>query len=66
MLKGLAQRICLLILVPMAFPSHLREIAEYAVARTVISAAKNVEKQFKINKRCLATGRVRAAQRNCS
>lgn len=48
----------------MAFPSHLREIAEYAVARTVISAAKNVEKQFKINKRCLATGRVRAAQRN--
>ena len=43
----------------MAFPSHLREIAEYAVARTVISAAKNVEKQFKINKRSLATGRVR-------
>lgn len=43
----------------MAFPSHLREIAEYAVARTVISAAKNVENQFKINKRCLATGRVR-------
>ena len=42
----------------MAFPSHLREIAEYAVARKVISAAKNVEKQFKINKRCLATGRV--------
>ena len=43
----------------MAFPSHLREIAEYAVARTVISAAKNVEKQFKIKERCLATGRVR-------
>ena len=43
----------------MAFPSHLREIAEYEVAGTVVSAAKNVEKQFKINKRCLATGRVR-------
>lgn len=43
----------------MAFPLHLRGIAEYAVARTVISAAKNVENQFKINKRCLATGRVR-------
>lgn len=42
----------------MAFPSHLRGIVEYAVARTVISAAKNVEKQFKINKRSLATGRV--------
>lgn len=43
----------------MAFPSHLREIAEYAVARKVISAAKKVEKQFTINKRSLATGRVR-------
>lgn len=31
----------------------------YEVAGTVISAAKNVEKQFKINKRSLATGRVR-------
>lgn len=31
----------------------------YEVASTVISAAKNVEKQFKINKRSLATGRVR-------
>ena len=30
----------------------------YEVAGTVISAAKNVEKQFKINKRSLATGRL--------
>lgn len=37
----------------------MREIAEYAVARKVISAAKKVEKQFTINKRSLATGRVR-------
>ena len=32
----------------MAFPSHLREIARYEVASTVISAAKNVEKQLNI------------------
>lgn len=31
----------------------------YEVAGTVISAAKKVEKQFTINKRSLATGRVR-------
>lgn len=43
----------------MAFPSHLREISAHEVARRVISAAKNVEKQFKIKERCLTTGRVR-------
>lgn len=32
--------------------------SSHEVASTVISAAKNVEKQFKINKRCLTTGRV--------